>query len=90
MERVLSGSRGDERWRLGLPCPCSRLWCVHVLTASQGSGTSVEFGSGFAKRKIEEGPFSPDSWFVLSTRPGAYRGEKAACPNSSPGNPEPP
>lgn len=63
-------SRGDGR--------CSRLWCGHVLTASQGSGTLVEFGSGFAKRKIEEGPVSPDRWFVLSTRPRADRGEKAA------------
>lgn len=37
-----------------------RPWCGHVLTASQGSGISVEFGSGFAKGKIEEGLVSPD------------------------------
>lgn len=72
----------------GPACPCSRLWCGHVPAASRGSGTLVEFGSGFAKGKMEEGPASPDRWFVLSSR--VDRCEEAVCPNSSPGNPEPP
>lgn len=63
---------GDGGWAFPV---CSRLWHAHVLTASQGSGTLVEFGSGFAKRKIEEGPVSPNRWFVLSTRPRADRRE---------------
>lgn len=70
-------SEWEQRgWEMeaGLPCPCSWLWRGHLLTASQGSGTLVEFGSGFAERKIEEGPVSPiDGLFCL---PGPELTEK--------------